>query len=400
MNGANQTVVYLDAFASTPIDPRVREFIQSSMELAFANPSNKFNWAGKRAADYIDYANQQVLRYLGWSGGQVVFTSGCSEGNNTVIAGIVLRGLKDRKPPHIITSAIEHKSILKALEKFESLGLCTFTLAPPLRNGVVDAGSVLESITPQTALVSIMFVNNEVGTLQPVREIRRICKERNIAFHTDITQAIGKIPREAGEWAEDPDFVTFSAHKFYGPKGIGALAVRRETPGQLVPLIAGGGQQDGLRAGTENVPGIAGLGKALELVMKEDQEIRAHLEHHDRYFRETLVEAIPGISWNVPQESCVPGCLNFRIADVEAALLLEGLPEIAFSTGSACALTGSERSHVLKALGISQAEADSAVRFSLTRFTTTDEVDFAIKRLAEIVGTLRANLQKIRVYQS
>src|SRR5689334_11500637 len=158
MNGANQTVVYLDAFASTPIDPRVREFIQSSMELAFANPSNKFNWAGKRAADYIDYANQQVLRYLGWSGGQVVFTSGCSEGNNTVIAGIVLRGLKDRKPPHIITSAIEHKSILKALEKFESLGLCTFTLVPPLRNGVVDAGSVLESITRQTALVSIMFV--------------------------------------------------------------------------------------------------------------------------------------------------------------------------------------------------------------------------------------------------
>lgn len=400
MKDPEQEVIYLDAFASTPIDPRVRECMQLSMESAFANPSNKFNWAGQRAADYIDYANQKVLDFLGWQAGQVVFTSGCSEGNNTVVAGSVLQGLKEKRTPHIITSAIEHKSILKALEKFQSLGLCTCTFISPDRNGVVSPRAVAESITPETALVSIMFVNNEIGTVQPVREIRHMCTERNIAFHADITQAIGKIPRNAAEWCDDPDFVTFSAHKFYGPKGIGALAIRNGTPYKLVPLIAGGGQQDGLRAGTENVPGIAGLGKALEIVIEEDETIRKHLESRDLYFQQTLSQTIPDVFWNVPLENRVPGCLNFRIANVEAALLMEALPEIAFSTGSACSLTGKERSHVLSALGLSQPEADSAVRFSLTRFTSTAEIDFAIGRLAATVKTLRGNLQKIGAYRS
>jgi len=345
-----------------------------------ASRSHRFGWEAEKA---VERARERVAELAGATPREIVFTSGATESNNLALKG-VLEAYRSQGN-HIVTMATEHRAILDPLRHMERLGT-RVTVLPPQPDGLIDLDRLREAIQPDTVLVSVMFANNEIGVVQPVAAIGAICRERGVLFHTDAAQAFGKLPIRVAEQAVD--LMSFSAHKLYGPKGIGALYVRRGV--RVAAQIEGGGHEGGIRSGTLNVPGIVGFGEACAICAGEmEQETARVAALRDRLLAE-LQTGLDGVAVNGSLQNRLAGNLSLTFASVTADALLASVPEIALSTGSACSSATPEPSHVLRAIGLSAAAARSSVRFGLGRFNTEAEVDYAACRLIEAVRKLRS----------
>ena len=385
--------IYLDYSATTPVDPRVFEAMRPCFTETFGNAASASHCFGWAAQDRVTRARNQVAALLNveqderLGAREIVFTSGATEANNLAIKGVAA-SYRD-KGRHIISQATEHKSVLESCQRLAGEGF-EITWLPVERSGRVEVQRVIESIRPHTVLVSIMYANNETGVLQPVREIGQACRERGVFFHTDATQAVGKVPIDVQ--ADSIDLLSLSAHKLYGPKGVGALFVRRKSPRvRLVPLVDGGGHERGYRSGTLNVPGIVGLGMACEVAGREMSHESARLGAlRDRLERE-LVAAVGGITINGDPAHRLPHVSNLSFAKADGSSLLRRLDDVAVSSGSACTSANLQASHVLRAMGIGDELAFNSIRFSLGRFTTDEQVDYAIAKVARVVNELRTS---------
>ena len=387
--------VYLDYNATTPVDSQVLDAMLPYFSADFANASS-IHTPGQRARAAVETAREQVAALVGARPQEIVFTSGGTESDNHAIFGvfnshvaqpILAVSSSPHKPPHIITTTIEHEAVLNACQTLEKQGV-RVTYLPVDREGIVDSESVRRAIRPETALITIMHANNELGTVQPLEEIGRIAKEHKIYFHTDAVQSAGKIPIDVNE--VNVDLLSLSGHKLYAPKGAGALYVRSGT--HLRQLLYGGHHQRGFRPGTENVAGIVGLGKAVEIArnsLSNDAQRVASLR--DKLER-GLVERIPQVRVNGALAPRTPNTTNVMFAGIEgeALVIALDLKGLACSVGAACSSGAVEPSHVLTAIGLSQEEAKSSLRFSLGRHTTESEIDFALKVIPEAVAQLRA----------
>jgi cysteine desulfurase len=386
--------VYVDNHATTRVDPRVVEAMLPYFTETFGNAASTnhpFGWAAKEA---VDAARESIAAAVGARAKEIVFTSGATESNNLAIHGVAEGAQSEGR--HLVTVTTEHPSVLDPLEKLRNRG-CEVTYLPVIQAGNENAGriqaeQVAGAIREETFLVSVMLANSEIGVIQPLEEIGRICKERGVLLHCDATQAVGKIPVQVRQLGVD--LMSFSAHKIYGPKGIGALYVRRGVPTvRLEPLVHGGGHERGLRSGTLNVPGIVGFARALELCLEEmDAEAPRLRGLRDRLYA-GLAAAVPDVELNGPALSRpdlrLPGNLNVCFARVEGEALLMSTPGVAASSGSACASAEPQPSHVLRALGVGDDRARSSVRFGLGRFNTAADVERVIEALGEGVARLR-----------
>jgi len=379
--------VYLDYNATTPLDKRVLESMMPAFTTEFGNPSSESHSLGRQARDMVEAARNQTAELIGASAREIVFTSGATEGCNLAIKGAA-EAYRERGN-HIIASAIEHKAVLEPCKRLEQQGF-SLTLLRPDSFGCIQAQQVADAIIEQTILVCIMMANNVVGTINPVEKIGAICKKRGILFFCDATQAVGKLAVDVNRI--NADLMAFSAHKIYGPKGAGALYVRDKNPHvRLIAQIDGGGQERFLRSGTLNVPGIVGLGKACGLCEEElgdkpslSTELRDKLE-------DGLKKAIPDIQINGHPGKRLHNTVNISFKGADAISILKNTPDIAASASSACESGTSGSSYVLRAMGVNEDLAASAVRFSLGRFTTEQEIDYAIERIKTAVLTLRRN---------
>jgi cysteine desulfurase len=377
--------IYLDNHATTPVDPRVLEAMLPFFAETFGNAASRNHRFGWAAATAVENARKQVAKLINASAQEIVFTSGATESDNLAVKGAA-RHYRERGD-HIVTLPTEHKAVLDSAKRLEEEGFrVTYMRVRP--DGLVDLDDLKGAITEKTVLVSIMAANNEIGALQPLAEIGRLCHERGVLFHTDAAQATGKIPLDVE--ALQIDLLSIAGHKMYGPKGVGALYVRRRgAPVELTPLLDGGGHEGGLRSGTLNVPGIVGLGKACEIcreLMPEESRRLAALR--DR-LKDGLVAALEGIHINGSLEHRLPNNLNVSFRGVELAALMMGLNDIALSSGSACTSANPEPSYVLKALGVPEDVAQTPLRFGLGRFNTEEEIDYAVGRVVDAVNRLR-----------
>ena len=379
--------IYLDHAATTPVRREALEAMLPYFAEVYGNASS-IHTEGRKARRAVEKARQQVAAAIGAEPREVYFTAGGSESDNWAIRGAA-QPLWEQGKRHLITSRVEHPALLRTCENIERLGW-QVTYLPVDAFGRVCPEDVRQAIRPDTALISVMAANNEVGTLQPVREIGRIAHESGILFHTDAVQAVGSIPVDVNDW--NADLLSLSGHKFYGPKGVGALYVRRGV--RMEPLIFGGEQEKGLRAGTENLPGIVGMGAALELAEKERPEEAARLTHLRQMLLEGLTAALPDCQLNGHPEHRLPGNLNLRFPLVEGESLLMrlDLAGIAASAGSACSSGSMEVSHVLTAMGLSEDEARGSLRLSLGRENTEEDV----ARVVEILPAIVRELQELR----
>ncbi len=378
--------VYLDYHATSPVDPRVRDAMRPFFEEEFANASSLSHAAGVRAFAAVEAARRQTAALVGASPEDVFFTSGATESNNTALKGLweAVRG----KGRHIITQETEHPSVLETASWLEGQGV-KVTRLPVDGAGRVAPEDVLRAITGETFLVSVMFANNEAGTVQPIAEIGRFAKEKNVFFHVDASQSAGKIPVDVE--ALGIDLMSWTAHKMCGPKGVGALYVRRKNPHvRIFPLLHGGGQERGLRSGTLNVPGIVGFGKASEIAAAERAEESVRICHLRDKLESGFLTRLDFVRLNGHPTERLPGSLNISFAGIEAeALLAEIGSEIAVSASSACSSGSTEPSHVLKAMKVPRQYLYQAVRFGLGRFTTEEEIHFVLDRVTEVVTRLR-----------
>src|SRR5213593_3962338 len=390
--------VYLDNHATTPVDPRVLEVMLPYFTQTFGNSASRshgFGWEAEKAAEQ---AREQIARLINAKPKDIVFTSGATESDNLAIKGVV-EFYKD-KGNHVVTAVTEHKAVLDTCRALERKGLATVTYLPVDRYGMVDPDDVRRAITDKTVLVSIMYANNEVGTIHPIAEIGKITREKGVLFHTDATQGVGKLPVDVE--AMHIDLLSMSAHKMYGPKGIGALYVRAKGPRvRLAPIIDGGGHERGFRSGTLNVPGIVGFGVACELCREGMADEAQRLLALRERLREGLFSQLDDIYLNGHPVRRLPGNLNVSFAYVEGESLLMGLngsihpiavgdtPPIAVSSGSACTSATLEPSYVLKALGVGDELAHTSIRFGLGRFNTQEEVDYVAARVVHEVERLR-----------
>ena len=378
--------VYLDNHATTRTDPRVVEAMLPFFTSSYGNASSAAHRYGWEAAEALDHARERVAALIGAEHREILFTSGATEANNLALKG-VLPGLRSRGN-HVITSAVEHSSVLETLTRQSRAGW-NVTVVPPDPTGLVSAEAVAAALTGSTVLVSVIAASNEVGTLNPVDAIGQMCLERGIVFHTDATQAVGKVPFDVARCGAG--LVSFSGHKFHGPKGIGALYVSRHhaPPVRLAPLFDGGGQERGLRSGTVAVPLAVGLGEACAIAAAE-RETEAH---RIATLRERLYSGIcariDAVKLNGHPTGRLPGNLNLSFAGVDGEALMMGMREVAVSSGAACTSARAEPSHVLLAIGLDEALARASLRFGLGRFTTAEEVDFAAGYVAEVVARLR-----------
>ena len=389
------TPIYMDNQATTRVDPRVAEAMWPFFGEKFGNASSTSHVFGWEAKDAVDAARESIAAVLGASAREIVFTSGATESNNLAIWGVC--EWPRRAGNHVISVATEHPAVLDPLAKLGRRGY-EVTLLPVRPQGLADAGTIdVEQLASQirddTVLISMMLANNEIGVLQPLREIGRLCKARGVLLHTDATQAVGKLPVDVEDL--QVDLLSLSAHKIYGPKGVGALYVRRRNPNvRLERQIDGGRHEQGLRSGTLNVPGIVGLAQALALCVAEltAEASRLHQLRH-RLF-EGLQAAVSDVSLNGPAldlpELRLPGNLNCSFAGVEGEALMLGMRDLAVSSGSACSSGSPEPSHVLRSLGLSDELTRSSLRFGLGRFNTEEEVDFVIGLVAATVQRLRS----------
>jgi len=382
---ALRTPIYLDNHATTAVDPRVLAAMLPYFTERFGNAASKSHAFGWEAEAAVDTAREQIAKLIGAAAKEIVITSGATESDNLAIKGVA-DAYRD-KGNHIVTCVTEHKAVLDSCKVLQKHGL-QVTYLPVEPDGLIDLGRLRESLTDKTILISIMAANNEIGTINPIKEIGGLAKQKNILFHTDATQAVGKLPIDVD--AMGIDLLSLTAHKMYGPKGVGALYVRSTKPRvKLTPMIDGGGHERGMRSGTLNVPGIVGLGKACEISQKEMSAEGERLIALRERLKQGILAELDEVYINGHPMQRLPGNLNMSFAYVEGESLLMGLKEIAVSTGSACTSASLEPSYVLKALGVSDELAYSAIRFGLGRFNAPEEIDFTILRVVEEVRRLR-----------
>jgi cysteine desulfurase len=377
--------IYMDNHATTPLDPRVLDAMLPFFKDQFGNAASRnhaFGWAAEEA---VEKARKQTATLIGANAKEIIFTSGATESNNLAIKGAA--EMYAERGNHIITAATEHKAVLDTCKRLEKSG-CRVTYLPVKQDGLIDLDQLREAITNKTILVSIMYANNEIGVVQPIAEIGKICKEKGVLLHSDATQAVGKIP--VNVIADNVDLLSLSGHKMYGPKGVGALYVRRRNPRvQLTAQMDGGGHERGMRSGTLNVPGIVGLGKACELCGAEMQEEAKRMAELRDRLKDRLLAELDELYINGSMEHRLPNNLNISFAYVEGESLLMGINDIAVSSGSACTSATLEPSYVLKALGAGDDIAHSSIRFGLGRFNTVEHVDYAAEKVISVVKKLR-----------
>lgn len=377
--------IYLDHAATTPVLPEVAAEVAAAMSDVWANPSS-VHAEGRRARVLVERARQRVAALIGADAEEIVFTSGATEADNLAVLGVA-RALRERGD-HVVTSAVEHRAVLDACRALEREGY-RVTYLPVDGYGRVDPDDVRRAIGPRTVLVSVMLANNEVGTLQPVREIAEICRARGVLVHTDAVQAVGVLPVDVRDLGVD--LLSLSGHKIYAPKGVGALYIRRGVRRFLAPLLYGGGQEGRMRPGTENVPAIAGLGRAAEIALRERDELARRLRAWRDRLEQELLARIPGARVNGHPQLRLPGHLNLAVPGVDPDALLIGLDlaGVAASNGSACSAGSIEPSHVLLAMGLSPELARGAVRLTLGRLNREEDVEEAAARIAGVVARLR-----------
>lgn len=390
--------VYLDNHSTTQVDPRIVELMLPYFTEHFGNAGSSSHAFGWEAKDAVDRSRQQIALAIGAKAREIIFTSGATESNN-----LAIRGLADwlgKKGRHLVSVVTEHRAVLDPLDRLTRRGY-KVTLLPVHGHahpqvGQVDLDQLSDAIRDDTIAVTVMLANNEIGVVQPLSEIAEICRRRDVLLHCDATQAVGRMPVDVSELGVD--LMSFSAHKLYGPKGVGALYVRGRSPQtRLVPLMDGGGQERGMRSGTLNVHGIVGFGAAVELAMAEMQEDNRRIrELRDRLFHR-LIETIPDCHLNGPPivkadalvGDRLPGNLNMTFRLVEGESLMMSMGDLAVSSGSACTSANPEPSHVLRALGLSDDDVRASLRFGIGRFNTPDEIEFAIETLGGAVQRLR-----------
>jgi len=381
----NDQPIYLDYQATTPMDPRVLEAMLPYFTYKFGNPHSRSHSYGWEAEEGVEKARGQVAKLIGADEKEVIFTSGATESNNLAIRGVA-EFYKDRKN-HIVTTVTEHKCVLDTCRHLEQAGF-EVTYLPVQKNGLIDLGVLRNAITDKTVVVSVMAVNNEIGVIQPLEEIGKICREKKVFFHTDAAQAAGKIHLDVEKM--NIDLMSISGHKIYGPKGIGALYVRRKPRVRLVPLIVGGGQERGFRSGTLPTPLCVGLGEAAEICLKEMDGEAKRLKKLQERMLKGLNDKLAEIVVNGDLEHRIPGNLNISFAYVEGESLMMGIKGLSVSSGSACTSASLEPSYVLRALGVEEEMAHTSLRIGLGRFTTEQEVDTAVDELVRHVNKLRA----------
>ena len=380
-----KTPIYLDNHATTQMDPRVLAAMLPYFTEFFGNSASRnheFGWAAEQG---VEKARKQVADLIGATAKEIIFTSGATESDNLAIKGVA--EMYAEKGNHIITAATEHKAVLDTCKKLEKSGY-RVTYLPVMGDGLIDLDMLREAITDKTILVTIMYANNEIGVIQPVAEIGKICRERGVLFHTDGVQAIGKVPVDVNK--DNIDIMSITAHKMYGPKGVGALYVRRKNPRvQLTAQMDGGGHERGMRSGTMNVPGIVGLGEACAICQKEMAEESKKLQGMRDRLRKRLEAGLDEVYLNGSWEHRLPHSLNLSFAYVEGESLLMGINDVAVSSGSACTSATLEPSYVLKALGLGDDIAHSSIRFGIGRFNTDEEIDYVADKLITVVTKLR-----------
>lgn len=376
--------LYLDAQSTTPMDPRVLDSMLPYLTSYYGNPHSRTHAYGWESEKAMEVAREQVANLIGADPKEIIFTSGATESNNISVKGVG-RFYKSKKK-HVITTQIEHKCVLDSCRILESEGV-DVTYLPVQVNGLVDLEQLEAAIRPDTSLVSIMHVNNEIGVIQSVEEIGRICRAKKIFFHTDAAQSVGKIPLDVNKM--NIDLMSISGHKIYGPKGVGALYVRRRPRVRLEPIQSGGGQERGLRSGTVPTPLVVGLGAACALAKDEMDYDHGHVTRLSDKLAGGLQSQLSHVVRNGDTASCYPGCVNLSFHCVEGESLLMALKDVALSSGSACTSASLEPSYVLRALGAEEDMAHSSIRFGIGRFTTDEEVDFTVERTVAEVLRLR-----------
>ena len=385
-NGKNVKLpIYMDNHATTPVDPRVLEEMLPYFMEKFGNAASRnhsFGWAGEEG---VETARERIAKLVAATTKEIIFTSGATESDNLAIKGVA--EMYREKGNHIITAVTEHKAVLDTCKRLEKYGY-RVTYLPVQKDGLIDLDELKRAMDDKTILVSIMFANNEIGVIQPVTEIGKLCRERGVIFHTDATQAVGKVPVDVNK--QNIDVMSISGHKMYGPKGVGALYVRRKNPRvQLSAIIDGGGHERGMRSGTLNVPGIVGLGKACAIAQEEMPQESCRLAGLRNRLRDRITGKLDEVYINGSMDHRLPGSLNISFAYVEGESLLMGINDVAVSSGSACTSATLEPSYVLKALGTGDDLAHSSIRFGIGRFNTEAEVDYVADRVIETVERLR-----------
>jgi cysteine desulfurase len=378
--------IFMDNHSTTPMDPRVLEAMLPYFVEKFGNAASRNHAFGWEAEEAVEQARKQIAKLIKADPKEIVFTSGATESDNLALKG-VLEMYKDRGT-HIITSSTEHRAVLDTAKSLEAKGLATVTYLPVDKQGRVNPDDVRNAITDKTILISVMLANNEIGTINPIREIGKIAKEKGVLFHCDATQGVGKVPVDVQGMGID--LMSFSAHKIYGPKGVGALYVRKKSPRvRIVAQMDGGGHERGMRSGTLPVPLIVGFGKACELCELEMPTEAPRLAKMRDRLQTSIMTVLEESYLNGHPTERLPGNLNISFAYVEGESLLMGMKDIALSSGSACTSATLEPSYVLRALGVGVELAHSSIRFGLGRFNTDEEIDYTIKKVIEIVTKLR-----------
>ncbi|CAK1603073.1 unnamed protein product [Parnassius mnemosyne] len=376
--------LYFDAQATTPLDPRVLDAMLPYLVSYHGNPHSRTHTYGWESEAAVEKAREQVAHLIGADPKEIIFTSGATESNNISVKGVA-RFYAPRKK-HIVTTQIEHKCVLDSCRALEGEGF-KVTYLPVGPNGIINLQELEEALTPETSLVSVMTVNNEIGVKQPIAEIGAICKKKKVFFHTDAAQALGKIALDVN--AMNIDLMSISGHKIYGPKGIGALFIRRRPRVRVEPIQSGGGQERGMRSGTVPTPLVVGLGAACEIAEREMKYDHAWVEKLSQRFLDKIYSKLTHVIRNGDLEQSYPGCLNLSFAYVEGESLLMALKDVALSSGSACTSASLEPSYVLRAIGTDEDLAHSSIRFGLGRFTTMDEVDYTAEKTIKHVERLR-----------
>jgi len=383
--------IYLDHAATTPCDPRVVEAMLPYFTEKFGNTGSRNHQFGWQAEEGVDLAREQAAKLIGCSEKEIIFTSGSTESNNLAIKGAAYMyekapaGSKNRG--HIVSAIHEHKAVLDPCKRLQKEGF-DLTLLEPKADGIVTADMIKAAIRPDTILVTIMWANNEIGTINEIREIGKLCKEKGIIFHTDATQWVGKMPTNVDQ--DNVDLLSWSGHKIYGPKGIGALYVRRHRPRiRLSALVDGGGQERGFRSGTLNTTGIVGFGKACEIALAEMEHDAVRLSRLRKKLEDGVRAKLDTCEINGHREKRLPHIANISFGFVEGEGLMMAVKDIACSSGSACTSASLEPSYVLKALGVGDELAHSSLRLSLGKWTTEEQIDFAIDKIASAVTKLR-----------
>ncbi|MCZ6627801.1 MAG: IscS subfamily cysteine desulfurase [SAR324 cluster bacterium] len=380
-----KTPIYMDNHATTSVDPRVLETMLPYFSDTFGNSASRNHSFGWQAEEAVENARGQIARLIGADAREIIITSGATESDNLALTGVA--EFYKEKGNHIITCVIEHKAILDTGHMLEQKGF-EVTFLPVDKHGSIDLDELADAITDKTTLVSLMAANNEIGTLNPLKEIGKLTREKGVLFHCDATQGVGHMDIDVEEM--NIDLASFTAHKIYGPKGVGALYVRRRKPRvRLSPLIYGGGHERGMRSGTLNVPGIVGFGKAADIMHEEGAQERENLLVLRERIFQGITREVEYVYLNGHPDTRHPGNVNLSFAYVEGESLLMGLSDIAVSSGSACTSASLEPSYVLRALGVGDDLAHSSIRFGVGRFNTEEEVDYVILRVVEAVSRLR-----------